>query len=581
MHISQILTALIRALTGESENDPAWRSVGRLLLGAGLLLLAVLLMHLLSTRHAAEKAKATAKAAAAASAAKASGRGGASAHSADPLVPNLSAAPTGPPMAWEPCRLPGVEHEARCGTLKRPLRPAGSMDGTSFELHVAVLPSLARQPLADPVLFLAGGPGQSAISLASTVNRWLGKLRHQRDLVLIDLRGTGQSAGLHCPEDFNDHPSLATLLAAEGQMAALQRCREQLQRLPHGDLRYYTTSIAMQDVEAVRQSLGVAQWNLVGVSYGTRAALDYLRQYPEHVRRMVLDGVMSPDMVLPATASASAEEAFEALLRHCEQIGSTCHKQFPALRAQWGQLLASVPREVVVAHPFTGRDERFLLSREGLAGLVRAPLYVPALAAGLPQAVSEAAQGRFAGLVGLAALSAVGGSDGRMSTGLYFSVVCSEDVPRLASVPDEVASGVGTHWGAGLRQQYQDICREWPRNPVQPVTRSLRASQAPVLLLSGDRDPVTPPRYAERVARALGDKAVARTVKNSGHGHLGLGCVGDLAQRFVQEPEEEIAMSLATEDKLCHFELPYPVAMLPLSRASAVAPAPQLNGGAP
>ncbi len=281
----------------------------------------------------------------------------------------------------QPCRLQGVEHEAWCGSVRRPLDPAAPQ-GTQIDVHFAVLPALARNRRPDPVFFFAGGPGQSAIENAGSVARMLGRLSNRRDIVLIDQRGTGRSAPLGCDEASPTQP-LAEAVDPARVSARLADCLARLQKLPHGDLRHYTTVVAMQDADAVRRQLGVDAVNVVGGSYGTRAALDYMRQFPQAVRRAVIDGVAPPDMVLPASFSTDNQAALDAVFTACE-AQPACLARYPALRADWRALLATLPREIGVAHPVTGEVQRLTLTRDTLLGLVRTPLYVPALASALP-----------------------------------------------------------------------------------------------------------------------------------------------------------------------------------------------------
>jgi len=182
--------------------------------------------------------------------------------------------------ASQPCRLGGLPHEVRCGVLARPLDPARP-DGPHIDLHYVVVPATALHKREDPVFFLAGGPGQSAIALAPRVMPWFARLARRRDVVFIDQRGTGRSAPLECERD--DALPLAERIDVDRAIARLRDCRRRLEALPHGDLRQYTTSIAMADADAVRAALGAPRVNLVGGSYGTRSALEYLRQFPQRV----------------------------------------------------------------------------------------------------------------------------------------------------------------------------------------------------------------------------------------------------------------------------------------------------------
>ncbi|MDP2007682.1 MAG: alpha/beta fold hydrolase [Rubrivivax sp.] len=452
------------------------------------------------------------------------------------------------------CRLPGVTHDAYCGVLRRPLDPA-LPQGVQIDLHYAVLPALARNRKPDPVLFFAGGPGQSAMALAGPVGRMLTRLSNRRDVVLIDQRGTGRSAPLFCDE-VPPGAALVDIADPVQQVARLRACRAQLQKLPHGDLRRYTTWVAMQDADAVRQVLGAAQVNVVGGSYGTRAVLDYMRQFPQAVRRAVIDGVAPPDMVLPTAFSTDNQAALDAVFSACE-AEAACRLRHPALRAGFTALLEGLPREVSVAHPLTGRAERVTLTRDWVLGLVRAPLYVPFLASALPQAMDDAAQGRFEAMLGLAsALGSGGGRAMRMSEGMHFSVVCAEDLPRLAQAADTP----GADFGDSFATQYRRICEGWPRGPVPAAFYSLPAAPAATLVLSGGADPVTPPRHGARVSAALGAKARHVVVEQAGHGVMGLPCMRDVLFRFIDADSDAEALQV---DAGCARQVPRPPAFVP------------------
>lgn len=459
----------------------------------------------------------------------------------------------------EPCRLRGVEHDALCGTVKRPLDPART-DGPAIDVHFAVVPALARNKKPDPVFFFAGGPGQSAIEIAGPMSRLLARLSNRRDLVFIDQRGTGRSAPLDCDAPAPTQP-LRDQADLGAMQARLQACRAALQKLPHGDLRQYTTTVAMADADAVRQALGAAQVNLVGGSYGTRAVLEYQRQFPQAVRRAVIDGVAPPDMVLPATFSADGQAAFDALLDACAKAPA-CATRHPALREQWRSVAAALPREITLVHPVTGLPERVMLTREMAASLLRLPLYVPALASALPHAIAEAAAGRFDALFGLS--GAMTGRRGgfRMAEGMHFSVVCAEDVPRL----DRATDTPGADFGDGFARLYREVCADWPRGSVPPAFYTMVPAPSATLVLSGGIDPVTPPRHGERAAKALGAKARHVVVAQAGHGVMQLGCMRDVLYRFIDAASDDDALKL---DAACAEGIPRPPAFQPLRAGGA------------
>lgn len=462
-------------------------------------------------------------------------------------------------LRLEPCRLPGVEREARCGTLARPLDPAQPA-GRQIELHVAVLPALARRARADPVLFIPGGPGQGAIALAGQVRHLLAPLERQRDLVLVDPRGTGASAPLDCG------PGPDALAGVEAQVAHLRACREALARAPFlggvDDLRHFNTAAKAADLDAVRRALGAAQVNLVAVSYGTRVALELLRQQPVSVRRAVLDGVVPPDMALPRAFALDAQAALDALFDACAREAA-CAGRHPRLAARWAQALARLPAAAVLPDPLSGAAVEAWITRETALGALRLALYSPLLGSALPWAVDEAAQGRWAALLGLARALAEGPGQPRLAVGAHFSVICSEDL-RTAMTPAVARSPFDA-----LAVVYDRVCADWPRADPPAGFTTIAPARSPVLLLSGGVDPVTPPRHAERVHAALGALARHAVVPQAGHGVLALPCVREAAAHFVAARDAERALAV---DADCARSVPRPRAWVPPGSAAAAGP---------
>ena len=455
------------------------------------------------------------------------------------------------------CRVAGIRNSVQCGVVQRALDPARP-DGPKIDVHYVVAPAMARRKLPDPVFVLAGGPGQSAIQIAPQMLALLSRLNNRRDIVFVDQRGTGRSAPLECEDPQRE--TLADQADPDRQLKLLMQCKRRLLTLPYirqaSDLGFFTTTLAMQDLDAVRRQLGAARIDLVGASYGTRAGLEYLRAFPDAVRRVVLDGVAPPDMALPASFSTDGQAAFDALLAACD-AESACHREHPTLRTDWAALLKSLPKQVSAPHPLTGRPETFTLTREMLLGAVRGPLYGPALAAALPAAIDDAAHGRYDGIVGLGAtLSSRKGL--KLAMGMHFSVVCAEDLPRLRDNQDRP----GTDFSADFAAMYQRLCSAWSRGAVPPEFYTVTPGRAPVLLLSGGVDPATPPRHGERVARALGPAAQHVIVPNAGHGVMAIGCMRDVVYRFIDTPDDREATRV---DASCVKAIPRPAAFEPIA----------------
>jgi pimeloyl-ACP methyl ester carboxylesterase len=461
----------------------------------------------------------------------------------------LSIAGQAQPDALAPCRLKGIEREVRCGVLKRPLDPAHPA-GTQIDLHYAVVPAAARNRKREPVFFLAGGPGQSAMDLAAQAVALTSRLSNLRDLVLVDQRGTGRSAPLRCDEDDPALP-LAEQLDPARQLRRLAACRQALRRLPHGDLRQFTTSIAMADLDAVREAIGTRRVNLIGGSYGTRAALEYMRLFPHAVRRVVIDGVAPPDMALPASMSFDNQRALDAVFESCEREPA-CAARHPKLRTRWGELLESLPRPVLLAHPLSGRPEQLVLTRHILLNALRSPLYSPMLSSALPQAIDEAAHGRLQMLLALS-LSLAGREGPRLAAGMHFSVICAEDVPRMQKAGERV----GGDFGALFGDLYLSVCADWPRGEPPAAFYTMPPATAATLVLSGGLDPVTPPRHGARVVQALGRSARHVEVANAGHGIASLGCMSDVLFRFINADSDEAALEV---DAACVNGVPRPPA---------------------
>jgi pimeloyl-ACP methyl ester carboxylesterase len=480
-----------------------------------------------------------------------------------------------------PCRLPGIETSVLCGVLRRPLDPAQAANPAAphLELHYAVLPALARNRKPDPVFFFAGGPGQSATELAGSIGRLTARVGNRRDVVLIDQRGTGRSAPLRCPDTPADQP-LAQAADPAQQVARLHACRSALQQLPHGDLRHYTTWVASQDVEAVRLALGAPRVNLVGASYGTRAVLDYMRQYPQAVRRAIVDGVVPPDMALPTAFSTDNQAALDAVFAACEATtpeatleGKRCAQRYPALAAQWRRWMVSLPQTYTVTHPVTGQPQPLVVTRDLVLGLLRGPLYVPALAAGLPLALSQASQGQLSPLLGLSAAMGTGSGPrrpGALYEGMHFSVICSEDLPDNApAAAPQAANPPGADFAGSQLQTYRQVCTGWPRGAVPAAFYRLPTANAATLVLSGGADPATPPRHGERTVAALGSLARHVVVAQAGHGVLQLDCMRDVAFRFI-DADTDVA-ALAT-DTTCAQRVPRPPAFVPAWAAAGAKP---------
>ncbi len=433
----------------------------------------------------------------------------------------------------QPCRIKGFAQQVQCGQIQRPLNPDAPA-GKQISLHFIVLPAQDKNKAPDPVFLLAGGPGQSAINVASWIQHVFEKLQRRHDLIFVDQRGTGSSAPLNCPEMNAD--DLDGLGVADYEVTQALKCKQQLQKLPYGDLRFFTTSIAMQDLDAVRAALQYSTINLIGVSYGTRAALEYARQFPGNVRRSVLDGVVRPDQMVD---NDDLQKALNALFDDCAKE-ARCHKAYPALPQEWKKLLAGLPKKVSVVHPRLGRAMTVTVSRNDVLGWVTKIMYSPVSSAGLPSAIYQATQGYVTPLIALSGSGNLAGP-GRIAGGMHLSVVCSE---AYSSRFQTRKSGKENDFGDAQDQLYMKVCMQWPQGKVPDAFYTIQAARTPVLLLSGGLDPVTPPWQAARVAKALGPLSRQIVLDNAGHGLLQQTCVSDVVAQFINTKTEQEALNV-------------------------------------
>ena len=413
-----------------------------------------------------------------------------------------------------PCALEGVPGEARCGTYTvREDRESKSTVGRTIGLSVIVLDALEpANKLPDPFFMIAGGPGDAPSFNARFFSRVFHDIRKRRDIVLVDLRGTGKSAPLLCPE-----------LAEPGSngiydenllsIPAVRACRARLEQ--RRDLSNYTTEIAVDDLEEVRRQLGYGPINLYGTSYGSRVAQVYMRRYPNSIRAVAMKGIVPASMAMPETHARAGEDAWQSVVARCRK-NSACDERYPLLAVAFRELLKKLESNPVMVLPASPQrpEARIRVSRGLFAEAFRNELYTPEGSAQAPKLIHQLINGDDAGIVetALAGRKVLGGD--RLAAGFFLSVTCTEDVPYLLNHADEMAAN--TFGGTYRLEQQRAACQEWPRGNVSAEHRQPTKSPIPTLLLSGEFDPVTPPSGGDEVARGLSEGRHV-VIRNNGH----------------------------------------------------------------
>ena len=412
----------------------------------------------------------------------------------------------------------GNQVDARCGTYTVPEDRSNPND-RQIELNVAVIPAIKRKPELDALFLLAGGPGQSAIEAFPAMISLMFQIHEDRDIVLVDQRGTGESNPLRClaPED--------DALTDEQVLAKLKSCPETLD----ADLRFYTTEIAMTDLDEVRSALGYETINIYGASYGTRAALTYLRMFPEHVRTVTLDAVVDSNFVMFMDAAEDGQAALEKFFARCE-ADEACKTTFPKLQTEFDGLLARLaesPAEITILHPLTNNRLDLTVTPEMITNMVFNTLYVPDFVATLPLSIHSAyADENYIPLISQAFLVNAGLYDG-----MFYAVTCTEDAP-LISASEAVKRGEQSVFG-DRTVDFAAVCAEWPKGKVSPEFRDPIISDVPVLILSGEADPITPPWHAEKVSESLTND-IHLVFSGMGHGNLSSRCSTNLFKTFIE-----------------------------------------------
>ena len=446
-----------------------------------------------------------------------------------------------PSLSLNDCRIrvgegfPGIK--ARCGEFERSENPADP-DSQAILLHVAIVSALTLEPEPDAFVPIAGGPGQSTVEFYASVPSAFEAVRQKRDIVLLDQRGTGKSAPLRCDVDED---------IIEGRYTreqAIEETRSCLESLPY-DPRYFTTSVAVSDLEALREELGYSKFNLYGVSYGSRVAQHFVRQHPESTRTIIIDGVVPPQKALGPAIAIESQNALNAVFARCVE-DKACNDRFPELSIRFNTLRATLgaePATISMADPLTGKLADVRFSDIEMSGALRLLLYHPSSIALIPLLVNEAIEGNLQPLAAQFRMVAATMSD-MINIGMHNAVICTEDAPWFDEENITQEQLDATYIGPIQLDVLDAMCSVWPAGIIDDRHRDPVSTNIPVLLLSGEADPITPPAYADLAAVEL-ENALHLTGPRQGHGLAPRGCMPGIIGDFVD------SASVANLDTAC------------------------------
>jgi pimeloyl-ACP methyl ester carboxylesterase len=467
-------------------------------------------------------------------------------HSAAPAAEAAAFGPPLPSLHLAPCHIAGVAQEARCGVF-RVAEDARQSRGRVLALKVVILQARAKHPL-EPIFDLPGGPGGNATEDASGMGNWW--LTDEHPVVMMNPRGSDPETGLGCPSAGENLDQEMAPLFSEGD-AYWRACRDALAK--RADLTRYTTPLYIADLEALRRALGYNKIDLYGGSYGTRTAISYIHAHGEHVRAALLTGLAPIAERGPLFFARDAEAAFDRTVADCA-ADSACHAAFPSVHQDLDTILDRLrlaPAQVIVNHPVTGAPVAVHLTAPAFADSIRVMLYSTRASRRLPLLLHRAAAGDLVPFAQAAVQSGYGFRSG-LKLGLTLSATCSEDVPRIR--PYEIGPATAGSFIGDTRVRGQiAACALWPRTTLPQSYFAAFRSPVPVLLVSGERDPVTPPIWGE---------AARKSFPNSVHiivpwGHASVDdCVAGLAaQVFRMASVMNLDMRCLASNQLPPFEL--------------------------
>ncbi len=396
-------------------------------------------------------------------------------------------------LTLEDCHIDGIKQQVQCGTLKVP-ENYQQPDGKHIDVNFVVVPAIDRSQNKEPLMFLAGGPGQAAAEISAGIRQAFTEVRKTRDLIMVDQRGTGKSSPLQCEDDASIDPY--GVIPEDFNVDDVKECLAQYDV----DLSQFNTENAVRDFDAVRQALGHDKITIYGGSYGTRSGLTYMRMFPQSLSAVVLDSV-GPIEVPIGPFGQSAARSFDLLLEHCQQEPS-CQKAFPNLRKEFDAVmerLNSESVEVDIVHPTLGTKTQLKMSPIKFLSTIRMQLYSVDMRNLVPLVIHQAYLGNYLPIAGL---SATLNSGSGMYIGLLFNIVCNEDVPRVSE--DLWAKDADNSFGKDASHfAWKLACPLWPKYQpseefYQPVTADI-----PTLIISGDVDPVTPPSNGDYADKSL------------------------------------------------------------------------------
>lgn len=419
------------------------------------------------------------------------------------------------------------------------------LPGRKINLYITVIPALNNNNPGAPIFYFAGGPGGTASRMK---NFFLNQIayRSNRDIVLVDVRGTGLSNPLHCPE-------LQTKKTAQACMDdmfpvdEIKKCYTQL--VQAADLRQYTTENVVNDLEEIRKWLGYNTINVMGQSYGTRVCQSYMRQYPASVRSAIMIGPAALSMAVPVNHAYDGQKAWNLLVSDCMN-DPNCNKKYPNLNDEFNIIMnrLAIKPDVFIYNKSNGEKEEVIIRKGPLGDLIRSIMYTVRGQRQIPYLIHEAFKGNYQPLIDIAV--ARNSDPNSIANGFYLCITCHEDIP-LIKEEQKINLIVDTYLGNYRIEQQTEACNVWSGNKVYDDFYKSVSSSIPALVVSGNHDPVTPPRWGDTVVQKM-NHAQHLVIPQMAHGSAGLSNETLFHSRlsdFFNQPHEKLNTDFVSEMK--------------------------------
>ena len=465
-------------------------------------------------------------------------------------------------VAGAECQDEPIGFVTTCGLVILPQdydEPAGDR----LAIYFMLISGKNRQSQPDPLVYLAGGPGSSGSRLLPTSFRaYLRAFAGERDIVVIDQRGTGKSAPrLYCDEvgdRLDDILQSHYAEHAELMLEILTDCHQRLRRSGVKLDTFHSENNA-RDIVNVMLSLGYEQWNLVGVSYGSRLALVMMRDHPQYLRSVILDSVYPPQADIYLDAYYHGERALQVLFEGCS-VSESCKARYPDLEAVFYRLYERLNQAPLTATFWPPRYKKLEIEISGyrLYDWVFSWLYEVNSIQLIPQLIYDLDRGHAQNAVRVG--TAYEATMTALYLGMHYTVQCQEEYG--VSVYRDYASVLAAHphLSGYLRYPVEGaatlprLCEIWRAEARPSSVNQAVESDVPALLLSGNYDPITPPVYADMAGKTL-TTAYNFVLPHVGHGVLRSDrCAVRIAVDFINSPLSEPDSSCIAETRAIEFE---------------------------